>query len=139
MEYFPESSRWCPLCRESGSIPDRNWGARNAYIPDGIGSGECALPSFRRFESSCKHRGAREYRDLAQWKRVALITQRSQDRNLESRTGSTVTLFVNIQQIIKTLRLKIFRHCASQVRILPRVYALVCKRSKQVCYYVDSN
>ena len=30
-------------------------------------------------------------RDLAQWKRVALITQRSQDRNLESRTGSTVT------------------------------------------------
>ena len=38
----------------------------------------------------------------------------------------------------KTLRLKIFRHCASQVRILPRVYALVCKRSKQVCYYVDS-
>jgi hypothetical protein len=38
----------------------------------------------------------------------------------------------------KTLRLQIFRHCASQVRILPRVYALVCKRSKQVCYYVDS-
>ena len=31
----------------------------NAYIPAGIGSGECALPSFRRFESSCKHRGAR--------------------------------------------------------------------------------
>ena len=32
--------------------------------------------------------GARNYRDLAQWKRVALITQRSQDRNLESRTGA---------------------------------------------------
>ena len=35
--------------------------------------------------------GEHGYRDLAQWKRVALITQRSQDRNLESRTGSTVT------------------------------------------------
>ena len=38
----------------------------------------------------------------------------------------------------KTLRLQIFRRSASQVRILPRVYALVCKRSKQVCYNVDS-
>ena len=47
-------------------------------------------------------------------------------------SGSTDTPFVNTQQLTITLRLKIFRHSASQVRTLPRVYALVCKRSKQV-------
>ena len=35
-------------------------------------------------------KGSTEYRDLAQRKRVWLITKRSQDRNLESRIGSTV-------------------------------------------------
>ena len=51
-------SRQPPSKRE---IPGSNpgWGT-DAYIPAGIGSGECALPSFRRFESSCKHMGARE-------------------------------------------------------------------------------
>ena len=77
-------------------------------------------------------KGARINRDLAQWKRDALITQRSQDRNLESRKGEHGNLSI-YSNSLKTLRLKVGRHCASQVRILPRVYALVCKRSKQVC------
>ena len=49
------------------------------------------IPRFHRGEpGSIPGLGIREhgYRDLAQWKRVALITQRSQDRNLESRTGA---------------------------------------------------
>ena len=55
----PECSRCCRFVGtqfESG----QDYGEHgNAYIPTGMGSGECALPRIWWFESSCKHRGAR--------------------------------------------------------------------------------
>ena len=64
-----------------------------AYMPEGSkgsGSAHYQIDTSAEVRILLYAKGARIYRDLAQWKRVALITQRSQDRNLESRLGRTV-------------------------------------------------
>ena len=72
-----------------------------------------------------------------QQNKVQVIAKGSHRQDVHVTWGARLNCQLTAKQT-KTLRLKIFRHSASQVQILPRVYALVCKRSKQVCYNVDS-
>ena len=53
------------------------------------GSGECALPGIGGSNPPVGKGSTENSRDLAQRKRVGPITQRSLDRDQESRMGST--------------------------------------------------